>query len=409
MNRVKNSNDRITRFFNEIASFSSTDSGVTRLPFTEENGQFIKYLIKKMNELGKKAFVDKYGNVFSVGDSDLKSKIIFASHYDSVPVGGKYDGIAGVVFGLLLLDELKGTEAFDRIEVAAFNCEESSRFGSASLGSKGFLNLLNTELCLTSQLETNLTFLELLENADYSSLSQVDKLDIERFSRFIEVHIEQSDSLHNHGNDIGLVKTVAGHKRVRLIFEGKTGHSSLLEETLRRDALLEGAKVILKTKELSDIYHKTHTVGTVTRIENSPNVMNMIPGKTVLCVDIRGSKKVYIEEFADKLIEFIESSAKPAHISFYWETISENDPAEMDFAFIENLERQLRNSTVTCEAMDSQAWHDIAELSSRFPSNLIFISNPSGKSHSVEEEIDIEVMGKLLSFFKEILEETHAY
>lgn len=405
---MKNLNKTIIRFFDEIANFSSTNSGVTRLPFTDENSHFLEYLVKKINSLGKKAFVDKYGNVFSVGNPDSKEKTIFASHYDSVPSGGKYDGTAGIVFGLLILEELKGTEAFDKIEVAAFNCEESSRFGSASLGSKGFLNLLNSEYNLTSQLETNHKFIDLLERENYEKLSQIDNLDSKNFSRFVEVHIEQSDLLCNHGIDIGLVKTVAGHKRLQLIFDGKTGHSSLLEETLRRDALLEGAKVILKTKELSDFYHNTHTVGTVTRIENSPNVMNMIPGKTILCVDIRGSEKKYIQEFADRLIEFIEGSTKPAHISFHWKIISENDPAEMDFPFIKNLEKQLQKKDITCELMDSQAWHDIAEISTKFSSNLIFIANPSGKSHCVEEEIDIKAMERLLLFFKEMMEEPYA-
>ena len=399
---VKNQREKAELLFEEIAAFSSTKTGVTRLPFTAENKGFIEYLKGRLNSLGKRVWIDEYGNIISVGNP-LSSKTVFASHYDSVPGGGKYDGVAGIVFGLLLLESLKGTEAFDALEIAAFNCEESSRFGSASLGSKGFLKMLDSELNLISQLEPGKTFGTLVEEADYAAMSQVESPCSERFLRFIEVHIDQSAELIYRCADVALIKNVAGHNRLRLSFNGCTGHSGLLDRNLRKDSLLPAAGTVLKVKELADKYNSTGTTGTVTRIENSPNVMNMISGATQLYVDIRGVDGVVIDEFTAKLVGSADILSSKEGISMVHEQISRNEPVAMDIAFMEKLDAAMAECAMDYVVTNSSAWHDIAELSSSYPANLIFIANPSGKSHCVDEGIDLEAMIRLVGFFESFL------
>src|SRR3546814_18692961 len=60
------------------------------------------------------------------------------SHIDSVPQGGNYDGLAGVVAGLLCLiaRQREGHEGGPALRVLAFRGEESAGFGTAYMKSE---------------------------------------------------------------------------------------------------------------------------------------------------------------------------------------------------------------------------------------------------------------------------------
>ncbi|HPE42137.1 MAG TPA: Zn-dependent hydrolase, partial [Thermotogota bacterium] len=99
-------NSEIALDIEALAQLSSSKEGVTRLPFTLENDQAIEYLKKRLNSMGKQVYVDAYGNIMSSepGGDPVEGKVYFLSHYDSVPNGGRYDGVAGIVMGLRLIE-----------------------------------------------------------------------------------------------------------------------------------------------------------------------------------------------------------------------------------------------------------------------------------------------------------------
>ena len=60
------------------------------------------------------------------------------SHVDTVPEGGNYDGVVGTVGGLAAVRHLIARGPLTHaLEFILFMSEESSRFGFATMGSKG--------------------------------------------------------------------------------------------------------------------------------------------------------------------------------------------------------------------------------------------------------------------------------
>jgi len=390
--------EKIVREIGAFARFSLPGPGVTRLPFSDENDRAIEYIIERLRSLGKRVYVDELGNVASSSENVVQTgKTYIISHYDSVPGGGKYDGVAGLVFGLILLEMLEDRTR-DRVEMIAFNCEESSLFGQASIGSKYFFGRCVPE-DYTALIGDERSLEELIDIKRYSKLSLAEKPEITGISRFLEVHIDQSAYLYRKGSRLGLVERIAGQRRLRLNFKGETGHSSLADLSARRDSLLAAASAIKAVREIMEKHLVSGAVGTVTRVENKPNVINMIPGETELMVDIRGFSADLLELYVQELVGICRGESERYSIAFDWSVVSQYDPAVMDGEFSANCFKQLSESGLDPTVMNSMAWHDIAGTAGTYPSNLLLLPNPSGVSHSPDESMDIDACASLVEFF----------
>src|SRR5690625_597594 len=93
---------RVRKDMESISQFGKLENvGVTRLALTKEDMDARDYLKTKMKEAGLTISEDAVGNVYGrrEGKKDL-APILIGSHLDTVPEGGHYDGIAGVVTAL---------------------------------------------------------------------------------------------------------------------------------------------------------------------------------------------------------------------------------------------------------------------------------------------------------------------
>jgi len=389
---------KITEYlFSELSKISRNPEEITRLPFSDENEQAIIFIKNYMKKLGKKVYVDDFGNVVSHSEHTGK-KFVFVSHYDSVPCGGKYDGIAGIVFGLALLNEIKDTKLFDRIEVIAFNNEESSRFGKASLGSKYFLNKLDN-YNFKSLIENESTIDELIKQYNFSKYSEIKKPDYKAGSHFFEVHIDQTFELFDNNVMVGIVDKIAGHIRMVIKTRGKVDHSGLIDIEKRKNSLLPAAETILYCRKMSEKYSPEGIVSTVTRVNNSPNVTNMIPGYTEIFIDIRGIELSGMNEVQSEIIRKIKDNDYKYKTNSEIEIISRNLPAEMNRKMIKKFVKIFSRNNLPAKVLNSVAWHDIAEITDFFDSNLLFVQNPSGRSHCPEEDMNFEAFVSLLKVF----------
>ena len=391
----------INILFNTFWKFSKTKEAITRLPFSPENEKTVIFLKNYLKKIGKKVYVDDFGNVASYSNNK-ESKIVFISHYDSVPNGGKYDGIAGIVFGLILLNEIKNSELFNRVELIAFNNEESSKFGRASLGSKYFFKNLE-ELDFNSLLEKKEKISELMSEYNFSKYSEIEKPIYRPGTNFFEIHIDQTYELIEKKAIIGIVEKIAGHIRMKVDIEGKVDHSGLIDIEKRKNSLISASELVLYCRRLSEYYSEFETVATVTRMFNSPNITNMVPGNTELFIDIRGTNLSKINEIKTEIISKIKDNDSRYKTTSISEIVSQNFPAEMNRNMLVKLNKLFKSNNLSKEIMNSVAWHDIAEVTEFFNTNLIFIQNPSGRSHCPEEEINLTAFKALLEIFIENL------
>ena len=111
-----------------------TSGGVTRLGYTQTEDQMHEMFALLGGELGYGNTQDEVGNTY-VGSTARDGYYLIGSHLDSVIDGGRYDGVAGVIAGLMVLRWAREEGLPVPVRVGAFRCEESSNFGCCTIGS----------------------------------------------------------------------------------------------------------------------------------------------------------------------------------------------------------------------------------------------------------------------------------
>ncbi len=86
----------------ELAEITDPHKPYTRRSFTDLFLDGRKWLTEKMHEAGLETHIDTAGNLISTlkGSGNTGKCIAIGSHTDTVPSGGRFDGIAGVIAGL---------------------------------------------------------------------------------------------------------------------------------------------------------------------------------------------------------------------------------------------------------------------------------------------------------------------
>src|SRR5271154_820428 len=89
--------------------------------------------------LGLAVRVDAIGNMFArrPGRDPARLPVLFGSHLDSQPSGGKFDGALGVLAGLEVMRSLNDLDVVTEaaVELVNWTDEEGSRFGHSLAGS----------------------------------------------------------------------------------------------------------------------------------------------------------------------------------------------------------------------------------------------------------------------------------
>ena len=128
------------RLFAEIAAMTPDSEGVSRPAFSEIETRTLAFLEAFAREHGLECWYDEglNANFCLPGDRDAAGIVVVGSHVDSVPFGGNYDGLAGVVSGLLCLlrAHRAGARFATPVHVLAMRGEESAWFGPCYIGSK---------------------------------------------------------------------------------------------------------------------------------------------------------------------------------------------------------------------------------------------------------------------------------
>src|SRR5205807_1749484 len=98
---------------------------------------------------------------------------------------------------------------------------------------------------------------------------------------YVELHIEQGPVLEAEGITIGAVTGVQGISWQELTLVGQSNHAGTTPMHLRHDAGFVAAEVAVAMREL-DV-----AVATVGRLDLHPDLVNVVPGRAVLTLDIR--------------------------------------------------------------------------------------------------------------------------
>ena len=145
------SKERLQKHLDTLAAIGKREDGFYRLAFTDDDWQGRDYLIGEMKKAGLSIRVDAFGNVIARREGTDASAdapaVLYGSHADSVPGGGNFDGIVGTLCALEVMTSLQEDGFANELplEQILFMCEESSRFGAATLGSRAMRDELTID------------------------------------------------------------------------------------------------------------------------------------------------------------------------------------------------------------------------------------------------------------------------
>jgi acetylornithine deacetylase/succinyl-diaminopimelate desuccinylase-like protein len=199
-----------------------------------------------MREAGLEVSVDGARNLLGRRGA---ARVWSGSHLDSVPNGGRFDGVLGVVAAIEAAERLRDAP----LGVAVFRAEETGPMGSRRL--------------------------DALPDA------------------FVELHIEQGPVLERLGEPLGVVTAIAGQARGSRVFEGRADHAGTTPMELRSDALVEAARFVLHVRGCA----RDGAVATVGAVEVEPNATNVVPARVTVAVDARAPEAGALDELVEAI------------------------------------------------------------------------------------------------------------
>lgn len=372
--------------FDKFYAVGSTGTGgVTRLGYTEVEDEMHEVFRQIGEENGYEYLTDEVGNSY-VCNSDEQGYYLIASHLDSVIEGGRYDGVAGVIAGLMVLYWIKKGGLTIPVRVGAFRCEESSNFGKCTIGSGLITNETYKHDVGEAVSKAGKTLAEIFKERGYS----LQPKRIRGVKEYIELHIEQGKVLEEYGEKLGIVSTIAGPRRFMLHVIGQAEHSGATPMDMRNDALCGAAEIITEIESIGREEKMWKSVATVGVIQNEPNALNVIPGEVTLGVDMRGVDTDSLERMENRMKSSAKKICEKRGLTFYKEKISEIPPIDMSRDMQEGLSAVAKRLKIPHRIMMSGAGHDAMSFANICDTALLFIPCDKGVSHNKKEFATIE-------------------
>ena len=388
--------DVIKRWFDYLYSIGTDETGgVTRLGYTKNEDVMHGAIRNFAREMGLKYSSDEVGNTY-VYDEDYSEYYLIGSHLDSVISGGRYDGVAGVLAGLLILKWIKDNDLNIPLKVIAFRCEESSSFGIATVGSGLITKKLQIEKMKKVKNTEGVSLYKALRFRGYNPECRK----IEGVLNYFELHIEQGRILEDEGLKIGIINSIAAATRYWLTIDGRQDHSGATPMGMRQDALCAAGEIIIELENIAKRESIYSSVGTVGYLGNYPNAFNVVPGRVKMGLDIRGVDKDSIDRIDDEIVKFVDEVCKKRNLNYELDNISKAIPVKLD----ENLKNELSEVAtklgIEHKIMNSGAGHDAMKLWDIAPTGMVFIPCKDGVSHNKAEEIEYEdiILGSKIIF-----------
>jgi len=385
---------RLDENFRRLSMIGAQDNGgITRLAFSDADWEARNFIIQIMEQAGLRIRIDDFGNIIGrrEGMNPQAPVVMLGSHIDSVPNGGNFDGIVGVLGAIEVMHcfEEEGMRAYHPIEVVVFMAEESSRFGVATLGSKAFCGKLTCNDLEKFVDKQGISLAAAMRQRDLSPERISHACYAGEIKAFLELHIEQGKVLETMGTQIGIITGIAAPTRLRVVVTGQADHSGATPMNMRRDALTAAAEIILAVEKLAEASSHHGIVGTTGIIHADPGVMNVIPGRVELGIDIRGTTTESKHQVVRELTAAIDALKSNRNVDIEMTMLTDENPVQLSEEMVEFLHNVCDGEKYSFMLMPSGAGHDAMHLASLTHTGMIFIPCRAGISHNPAEWADI--------------------
>jgi beta-ureidopropionase / N-carbamoyl-L-amino-acid hydrolase len=381
---------RLQHSMEELGRIGATErGGLTRVALTDEDKRGRDLLVRWMREAGLRVTVDQMGNIFGERPGQAgQPPLMMGSHADSVPTGGKYDGQLGVLCALETIRVLNDHRISTRhpVTLVIFTNEEGARFQPAMIASGVMAGKIALEDAYNARDKDGLRLVDELERIGYLGSEPCVPRPIRAY---LELHIEQGPFLEEEGLSVGVVEGIVAIAWSRVTIHGVQDHAGPTPMRIRHDALVAAAEVVTGVRAIArEIGGKLVT--TVGNLTVTPNIVNAIPGRVTLSIDMRDPGDAALDRARTMLDRVVREACAREGVRYelehYWRVPATPFASEVVGA----IERAARATGAGFRRILSGAGHDAQYMAAIGPTGMIFVPSRGGRSHCEEEFTPID-------------------
>ncbi|MDB5567075.1 MAG: Zn-dependent hydrolase [Tardiphaga sp.] len=378
---------RLWGTIHETAKFGATPKGgVKRLTLGAEDKQVRDWFRAACEAAGCEVHIDALGSMFALrrGRDMSKPPIGLGSHLDTQPTGGKFDGILGTLAALEVVRTLNdaGIETEMPICIANWTNEEGSRFAPAMMASAAYVGDFTTDDILSRKDIQGVTVGEALDSIGYRGASPVGT---QKFTSFVELHIEQGPILEAECKTIGVVDSGQGVQWYDGQITGFESHAGSTPMTLRRDALATLSEIVLAVERIANGFGPK-AVGTIGEAVIANPSRNVIPGEIAFTVDMRSADAEIMNHLDKALMAAVAEIAAHRKVEVKLEKVWHKPPTHFDKTLVDAVENAAKALGYSHRRITSGAGHDSCNLNTIMPAAMVFVPCKDGISHNELED-----------------------
>jgi len=134
-------------------------------------------------------------------------------------------------------------------------------------------------------------------------------------------------------------------------------------------------------------------VGTIGKIEISPNSLNVIPGTVTLGMEIRSLQKTLLNQAISLFKDELDRIVKRRKITINLKTKLSSKPVIFNSKMVGRIVRVCEKLNMPYLEVPSGAGHDANHLAEITPTGMIFVPSKDGRSHCPEEWSEFKNIG----------------
>src|ERR1700733_6851494 len=323
--------DRLWQSIVEMAEIGPLpENGSCRLALSLEDTAARSLFLRWCQPLGLRHEQDAIGNMFlhRPGTNPDAAAIAFGSHLDTVPTGGRFDGVAGVLAGLEVVRALDQAGIRTRVplELVNWTNEEGSRFRPAMMGSRVHAGDMALEDALAITDDKGVSVRDALKTSDQAGpIAPAHR----RWACWLEAHIEQGPVMEATNTDIGIVVGTMHARYFQLIVTGEPSHGGATAMDRRRDSLAATAEAILAVERIGAAAEPDGRASAAW-IENFPNARGNVANITRLHCDVRHEQAERAVAMEGELRQALDAIAARRRVSIAIDPYATFGPISFD-------------------------------------------------------------------------------
>ena len=182
----------------------------------------------------------------------------------------------------------------------------------------------------------------------------------ERFHSAARAHgFEEYDApvLESEDVTIGAVDSVQGISWTDVSVVGQSNHAGTTPMTMRKDPGFVAAGCATFVRDLCEELGGTQ-VGTVGRIEFSPNLVNVVPASANFTVDLRNTDEALLQHAERRFHDFLHKTAAAEECTYETRTLARFEPVEFDRELVSLVATTASELGYSVRTLPSGAGHD---------------------------------------------------